>query len=638
MSFNKADNTGVPHKIADPGKMRLGVWNRLEPRPRSTDFNKALTASIHDPLFFLAKQWLFGEFKGEDTGSAVMAKVSLKSNPVSRFNLPGQAPVGYNNSIPLEARIEAEPVPLDYSIQTKITAIWKKILKAKNLPATVFQAFLEVFPFSFPLDQDENDSFNPVDSDAKTACPTFESFYTDALGKGVRCKLQALSGKMMQAENFLEYIKTVGPGTILFEQETLDSQLAADVLAYTSSIKEAVDEMLDWYERLYFTPKPGDFAWDPSRLEYRFNLAVQNADGSKSALVANEYYEGDPDWYAYELDNPSSHQSNLLALGTLPGENTVVQEKHITLLSTDVDFPGMPNRRYWSFENGKLNFGTLNASVTDLSSIALAEFGLIYGNDWQLIPLEVPAGNMSSIENLVVTDCFGFKTKIEAANKNLAARDWTMFNLSAVDGYDLPMPDARVFIPPVTFKTQEGPALEKVLFLRDEMANMVWAIEQIIPDLFGEGENAYEVFHRLKNYLQAQASNTNQIPLDAATFNYIFMTATPENWIPFIPVDTETDFGATKIRLQRGRMRRNMEGVNNTDPVTPSGLLLTEVLPPYYIEEEEIPREGVQITRSFQRTRWYNGKNVCWLGRQKKTGKGEGNSGLRFDDLQPNPV
>jgi hypothetical protein len=39
----------------------------------------------------------------------------------------------------------------------------------------------------------------------------------------------------------------------------------------------------------------------------------------------------------------------------------------------------------------------------------------------------------------------------------------------------------------------------------------------------------------------------------------------------------------------------------------------------------------VKLTGTFQRTRWYNGKIVSWYGRRKRTGRGEGSSGLRFD-------
>lgn len=56
------------------------------------------------------------------------------------------------------------------------------------------------------------------------------------------------------------------------------------------------------------------------------------------------------------------------------------------------------------------------------------------------------------------------------------------------------------------------------------------------------------------------------------------------------------------------------------------------------IEEEEIPREGIEIKRQFQYARGAQGQAFLWLGRSKKTARGESSSGLRFDALGTLPV
>jgi hypothetical protein len=53
----------------------------------------------------------------------------------------------------------------------------------------------------------------------------------------------------------------------------------------------------------------------------------------------------------------------------------------------------------------------------------------------------------------------------------------------------------------------------------------------------------------------------------------------------------------------------------------------------YFIHEEEIPRSGVIVEQSYQRTRWNNGKVFVWFGVRKTTGRGEGSSGLGFDRI-----
>jgi hypothetical protein len=49
--------------------------------------------------------------------------------------------------------------------------------------------------------------------------------------------------------------------------------------------------------------------------------------------------------------------------------------------------------------------------------------------------------------------------------------------------------------------------------------------------------------------------------------------------------------------------------------------------------EEEVPREGLRVTRSHQFTRWIDGSSHLWVGRRKGVGRGEGSSGLRFDSI-----
>ena len=53
------------------------------------------------------------------------------------------------------------------------------------------------------------------------------------------------------------------------------------------------------------------------------------------------------------------------------------------------------------------------------------------------------------------------------------------------------------------------------------------------------------------------------------------------------------------------------------------------------MHEEEVPRSGVQVTQSFQRTRWHGGEVFVWLGVRKQTGRGEASSGLAFDRYRP---
>ena len=47
----------------------FSTHNRLEGRPRTHNFDRALKAEVRDALWMLTKQWQMGEFKGDDAGT-----------------------------------------------------------------------------------------------------------------------------------------------------------------------------------------------------------------------------------------------------------------------------------------------------------------------------------------------------------------------------------------------------------------------------------------------------------------------------------------------------------------------------------------------------------------------------------------
>jgi hypothetical protein len=88
-------------------------------------------------------------------------------------------------------------------------------------------------------------------------------------------------------------------------------------------------------------------------------------------------------------------------------------------------------------------------------------------------------------------------------------------------------------------------------------------------------------------------------------------------------------------------MLRILEGdTREPERIAPLTTLLREGLDqitplPYFIHEEEILRSGIIVTQQFQRTRWTGGQVYTWYGASKITGRGEGSSGLAFDQILP---
>jgi hypothetical protein len=150
------------------------------------------------------------------------------------------------------------------------------------------------------------------------------------------------------------------------------------------------------------------------------------------------------------------------------------------------------------------------------------------------------------------------------------------------------------------------------------MANMVWAVER-------------RVMSRLGDAFDATVDERSAVipPPTTAPSRYVLGTDVPPNWRPFIPVHQP---GATRsILLQRARMPG--------EPAEAVGeILKAGGTSSYTIAEEEVPRAGRIVDRTFKRARWIDGATFLWIGRRSTTGSGEGSSGLVFDQIVETPA
>jgi hypothetical protein len=211
-----------------------------------------------------------------------------------------------------------------------------------------------------------------------------------------------------------------------------------------------------------------------------------------------------------------------------------------------------------------------------------------------------------------------------------------MFTLSK-KGKKREIADTGLMAAPVIPKIQEGKALDEVLLLRDEMANMVWGIERTVPLPDGRSMHGLEAARDVRGYFERRVGEGVLGIPPVANLRYDVMSSVAENWIPFIPA--KEDGSTRQIKLQRGSMLRLIEA----DPdkprrITPRTATLREGLEEstpqaYFIKEEEVPRAGVIVSRAFQRTRWHYGRTFVWIGMRKEVGRAEGASGLEFDRL-----
>ena len=138
----------------------------------------------------------------------------------------------------------------------------------------------------------------------------------------------------------------------------------------------------------------------------------------------------------------------------------------------------MPSDRLFAFEDSAVYLGGLEARRADLARMAVMEFALAYSVDWFEVPLELPYGSVTRLDRVLVTDTFGVKVTVASA-REAARPGWTAFQSAPLTRNDR-LADLFVLAPTLPF-TLHGDPLEEVVLFRDEMANLVWGVERVVP-------------------------------------------------------------------------------------------------------------------------------------------------------------
>lgn len=593
------------------------MWNRLEGRPRTTSFDEALQAEVRDALWMITKQWQMGETRGSDAGSPVFAKIQIDATRLTKYQPDAGAAQLFELSVPMEAKVETRPLPLvvggravSFDTRLLMGRYWLKLIAPVGDYA---QPYITAAAYAIPAP----DPTQAADAD-RCASPEVWQFFS------------ALAGRAMDGGALYLYLKA-NSSHHAYDGITVDP-------LDQHKIDDCATRFLAWFDRQFYQPPSGDNdAWIPANLEYQFATSAPISGGEK-VYVADEYYQGQLDWYSLDVDGSQT------VLGAVAGSDvtgipaTTVQ----SMIPKPVTFTGMPNSRWWSFEDKQTNFGDIDASTTDLAKLLFIEFALVYANDWFVIPYTLPAGAVATIRGFVVTNVFGERLWIQAADAGPDAswQQWGMFTINVINKSGAAADTSLLLLPTVP-KIHESPATEDVMLVRDEVADMVWGIEKTITVPSGESKPGLEAARQTLAFYQNLLGGSSSAPAPAAAIRYDVMTSVPENWIPFIPVHVEES--NRQIQLQRAAMPRILEG-GPTPPakVQPRTTLLRQGLDQspvqsYFVHQEEVSRAGTRVLQAFQRTRWTDGSVFTWLRVRRQTGRGEASSGLGFDELENVP-
>ena len=152
------------------------------------------------------------------------------------------------------------------------------------------------------------------------------------------------------------------------------------------------------------------------------------------------------------------------------------------MLATPLRYPGMPADRYWQLEDAAVDVAAIEAQPHDLARLCLAEFALVSGDDWLVVPVDGQVGAVNQVVAVRVTTTFGetFAVPEEARPAGPPAasgcsRSPRRRRHAAGRGA------AAVARTPML-----GDPVEEVAFLRDEAANLAWAVERVVPGRSGD--------------------------------------------------------------------------------------------------------------------------------------------------------
>jgi len=554
--------------------MATNYLMRLEPRARSAGLEVGVSARVYDAAWMLGRQWQLGELRGEDAGTPVAVEMAAESARVTQWK-PANAG-GFSaydtESLPLETLVEAQPLrAVAWNARRRVDAGREFVQLLREAGAA---AYLAAYLGEYAID--------PPDAALRAVDPAGARLIDVAAGRvpdGERI-YRDLTAAL--AQNRLPARPVIGP-----MDTTIVTQVAKNWLAACGASA--------------FEGDGG--SWDAERLEYKFTLAT-SSDPAATVLDANEYRGGRLDWHSFDV-----------RAVTAPTGFTALPD--INVLPTGIRFRGMPNARWWEFEDASVDMGSVDAGASDAARLALLEFALLYGNDFYAVPLRLPVGSLTRVKSLIVADTFGMRLAVGSATRGtqrVGADRWTMFTLSQRQPGTIGggVPADLLFLPPIAGPAIASELVEDVLLLRDEMANLVWAIERSCEGDDGVARDRAEA--------NIRAIPTANSPPDLPGLRYQLGTSVPANWFPLVPF---TANGELRLDLQR------MADQLNNPQAVPRGTFLRLPAPP--LHEEEVPREGARLSRDYVLSRWVDGSSVLWSRRRKRVGRGEGSSGLRFD-------
>ena len=596
-----------------PTTSSVTSWTRLEPRCTDADIGTSSSARVFDPLWMLTRQWQMGEFQAEDAGSPIHARVRATTAMLTR-RFAGEVPKPAPSPAPTP--VAAQPydpsgAPLDVLLERRpmraTTASEARMVAFAVESGLHFQRMVEL--------QTPSKSYRTTFT-GRFALQPLSGAAASLVDDATARYMQSMVGRAVDGRQLAAVLRTSGAAQMVAEPAL--GIATADRL----KVQQAATGWLAWYDTMCSEPaNQADDAWNPPRLEYAVSVGARfsAAAGDEITLSASEI-DGPIDWSSFDVNQVP------LTTASDQGFSPVVE----ATIPAPVTFPGAPAPRFWEMEDARIAYGLVPVGPTDLAHLLMIEYANTFGNDWYVVPLTLPVGSVTRVDSLVVTDTFGVRTLIrpigDPALPPAFFSMWQPALRSASSFSAAKVATNRFFLPPTVGRTLDSGPLEEVLFMRDEMANLAWAIERTVESPIEQPAQRYEAPDAEPPAPPAMVSP--DLP------RYLLSSQVPPNWIPLLPVQIPNPAhpnvaGQILSRLKRGAV---LQPDGSGKVHTSTGDVLAS-LGASLLYDEEVPREGARITRQRRLARWTDGSTWLWTSYRNQVGQGEGSSGLEFDQL-----
>lgn len=525
------------------------IWNRIEPTNDAISVTRGLTVPLGDPLWLLGRQWQIGELTAEDAATPISVTVTTTAFPLERL-VVGEHVRSFDASLPLEAHVEPEPAVAP-DLRMRLTA-------GRDLLVALEAAHLTAAAHALPL-----------------IAPPPPTSLVDRLSLAL---VRAMGARAVDAEALHHAIRTT---SLAAASTSLDAARAADVAAVLSP-------WLALYRQR--TGRAAPSAWNDELATYQFSVAASVGNGIDVILDATAYRGGTLDWCDFAAR--TEPRAATAPPPPPPITNTT------TLLPAPLEFAGGPARRFFELERGGASFTLLSGAPSDVATALLVEVTLLFGGDWFVVPIEMPVGSLGRVDTIAVTDTFDpIPTLLTGRIRD---GQWRMFECAGD-----PLAADLLPILPTAATSLEGAVIERVALVRDEAANLVWAVEDVVVDALG---NPATVDH---------APPTMPV---GPTHTYLPFIPPPANWFPLVRR------GSAQPRYQGATLR-----VATTQP-SPQGALLAS-FPDTSFRTETVAADGIRIERAFQLAIAAEGTRALWITRRARVARGPASSGVAADQL-----